>query len=182
MNDELEPIEIDDRSPGERMVASGRVGVSRIAEMLDEQRLDIAALIWVLCTVTFTGVQIYQAFNLFGSRFEASTWDKIAALGQTGGPVVAVSCIIGILLALTWDSAIARFSILLAGFVGAWVFVAGIFTVASNVHKNADGNIVFGQVNRGAGAIGGLAVAGLGLVVMMIAWRAASVADGESIG
>jgi hypothetical protein len=62
------------------------------------------------------------------------------------------------------------------------VFVAGIFTVASNVHKNADGNIVFGQVNRGAGAIGGLAVAGLGLVVMMIAWRAASVADGESIG
>jgi hypothetical protein len=182
MNDELEPIDIDDRSPGERMAAAGRVGMSRISQMIDEQRLDIVALIWVLATVTFTGVQIYQAFQLFGSRFEASTWDKVAGLGQTGGPVVAVSCIIGILLALTWDSAIARFSSLVAGIVGGWVFVAGVFTVASNVHKNADGNIVFGQTNRAAGAIGGLAVAGFGLVVMMIAWRAGSVADADSIG
>jgi hypothetical protein len=183
MNDELEPIDIDDRSPGERMAAAGRVGVSRIAQLIDEQRLDIAALIWMLCTVTFTGVQIYQAFHAFGGAgFDVSTWDRIGALGQTGGPIVAFACIVGILLGLTWNSAIARFSIFLAGIVGGWVFIAGIFDIAANVHNNTSGNFSFGATNRAVGAIGGIALAGFGLVVMMIAWRAGSVADEGSIG
>jgi hypothetical protein len=168
----LEPLNIDDRSPGEKMLASGRVGMSRVGELVDEQRLDVAALVWMICTVTFTGVEIYQAFHLFGaSGFNPSTWDKIAALGQTGGPLVAMSCLVGIALAITTDSAVARWSIIMAGVLGAWVFVAGIFDFASNVHRSSESLISFNRGNRGAGAIGALALAGLGLVVMMIAWR-----------
>lgn len=168
----LEPLDLDDRSPGERMLASSRVGMSRIGDLVDEQPIDIVALIWMLCTLAFTGVEIYQAFHLVGSGFNVSTWDKIAALGQTGGPIVAVSCLVGIVFAVTSDTAIARFSILLAGIVGAWVFVAGVFDFASSVHQRTDSLITFGRGNRAVGAVGGLALAGLGLVVMMVAWRA----------
>src|SRR5215212_6640694 len=107
MDDEpLEPLNIDDRSPGERMLASGSRSVSRIGAMVDEQRLDFVALIWMVSTLVFTGTQIYDALDLFGTTgpvpgFSVSSWDKIAALGQTGGPYLAVSCLVGIVLALT---------------------------------------------------------------------------------
>jgi hypothetical protein len=168
----LEPMDIDDRSGGERMLATGRAGVNRISELVDEQRLDVVALVWILSAIAFTGVQIYQALHLLESGVSISAWDKIAALGQTGGPLVAVTCLAGIALAITSDSAVARGAIVLAGVLGGWVFVAGIFNFASNVHRRSNALLDFSRGNRGAGAIGGLALAGFGLVVLMIAWRA----------
>jgi hypothetical protein len=167
-----EPLDIDDRSGGERLMASARVGVNRVGELVDEQRLDFVALLWVVCTVASTGVQIYRAVDLFGET-EPDTWGKLAALGQTAGATVAISCLIGIALALTSDTAVSRLAILLAGGVGAWVFAAGMFSFASSLHhENGGAPNVFGQGNRVAGGIGGLAVAGFGLVVAMLAWRA----------
>ncbi len=171
----LEPLDIDDRSPGERMLASGRTGMSRLGELVDEQPLDIVALIWMACVVVFTGVQIYSALNLLNSPFGGlGGWEKVALLGQTGGPVIAVSCLVGIAIALTSESTIARVSVLLAGIVGVWVFVAGVLDIASAVHSsNPTLRIGFlGQGNRVVGTLGGLALAGFGLVVMMLAWRA----------
>lgn len=176
----LEPLDIDDRSPGEKMLASGRVGMNRISELADEQRLDIAALVWIVCLVALTGVQIYQALHLFGAGIAATSWDKVAALGQAGGGFVAVSCLVGIALAVTEDSTVARFSIMLAGVLGVWVFVAGIFNFASNVHRQSNDLINFNRGNRASGAIGGLALAGFGLVVMMIAWRAGGTTTGNT--
>jgi hypothetical protein len=179
----LEPLDIDDRSPGERMVASGRAGGSRLGELVEEQRLDFVALLWMVCTIGFTGVQIYSALHGFGGQFlRFDAWAKVAALGQTGGPIVALSCLGGIALAVMSDTAVARFAILVAGVTGAWVFVAGVLNVASAVHQGSD--VLFrvaflGGGNRAAEAIAGLALGGLGLVVMMVAWRAGGTRPAE---
>jgi hypothetical protein len=172
--EQLEPLDIDDRSPGERMIASGRAGVGRLGEIVDEQRLDIAALIWVGCTVAYLGTQIYSALDLFNGQFAGSGgWEKVAALAGTGGLGAALSCLAGIALALTCDTAPARVAILLAGVVGAWVFVAGDLNIAYALHQHGDSvQLLSRGTNRGVAVIGGLALAGFGLVVMMIAWRA----------
>jgi hypothetical protein len=185
MNDaELEPIDIDDRSPGERMVAGTRAGLGRIGELVDEQRLDVVALIWVLCTITYTGVQIYGALNLFNGRFGAfGNWEKIAALASTGGPGVAVSCVVGIALAVTSETAMARFAIAVAGIVGAWVLVAGVLNVVYALHQRHGLNTISFSITEGSNrfvqAVGGVALGGFGLVVMMIAWRALGARPGE---
>jgi hypothetical protein len=143
-------------------------------ELFDRQGLDIVALIWMVSTLAFVGVQIYGALDLFGANhLTAGAWDKIAALGQTGGPIVAVSCLIGIALAAVLDTPAARVAIVLAGVTGVWVLVAGVFDVAAALRRS-DSIIRFGFTsgNRAVGVIGGLALAGLGLVVMMLAFRA----------
>jgi hypothetical protein len=145
--------------------------------LFDRQGLDIVALIWMVSTAAFVGVEIYSALHLFGGIGGRAfgTWDKIAALGQTGGPTVAVSCLIGIALAALLDSPAARIAIFLSGVTGAWVLVAGCFNVAAALHRNNSAYSVvigFGRGNRAVGVIGGLALAGLGLVVLMLAFRA----------
>lgn len=146
-------------------------------ELFDRQGVDIMALIWMVSTAAFVGVEIYSAFHLFGGIGGRAfgTWDKIAALGQTGGPIVAVSCLIGIALAALLDSPAARAATVLAGVTGVWVLVAGLFNVAAALHRNNSEYSVaigFGRENRAVGVIGGLALAGFGLVVMMLAFRA----------
>jgi hypothetical protein len=139
--------------------------------LFDRQGLDIVALIWMVSTVTLVGCQIYNVLHVVGSAADA--WQKIAVLGQTGGPVVAVSCVIGIGLAALLDSAAARFAIFLAGVVGGWAFVAGAFEVAASLHSRDTAiGFGFGRGSRGVSVVGGFALAGLGLVVVMIAWRA----------
>jgi hypothetical protein len=140
-------------------------------ELFDRQGLDIVALIWVGCTIASVGCQIYNVLDVVGGG--AQVWQKIAVLGQTGGPIVAVSCLIGIGLAALSDTAAARFAIVLAGVVGAWVLVAGAFEVAAAVHSRDTAiGFGFGHANRALSGISGLALAGLGLVVVMIALRA----------
>jgi hypothetical protein len=174
-SEQFEPLDIDDRSPGERLVASGRVGLSRLGELGAEQRLDFVALLWMVCIVAYTGVQIYQVVHLFDQGIPVlDAWEKIAALGQTAAPITAVSCLVGIALALMSDTAVSRFAFLLAGIVGMWVLIAGAFDVATAVHHGDDEIFggQFAQGNRAVGVIGGLALAGFGLVVAMVAWRA----------
>jgi hypothetical protein len=89
--------------------------------------------------------------------------------------VIAISCLAGIALAFTSGTALARVAILLAGVVGAWVFVAGVFNVAYAFHQPANRTFTFSLAQGGnelVAVVGGVAVAGFGLVVMMIAWRA----------
>jgi hypothetical protein len=143
-------------------------------EPLDIEGLDVAALIWMVCVVAYVGLAIYNVLHAIGGVHEFGTWEKVAALGTTGGPIVAVSCLAGIALAFMSKGAVARLAIVLAGVTGAWVFVAGVFNVASAVHRTSATafSLSLGQANRGVEVIAGLAFAGLGLVVMMIAWRA----------
>jgi hypothetical protein len=170
MDDEpLEPLDIDDRSDGERMVAAGRAGADRFREVVADRHLDVAALIWMVSTVAFVGVEIYSALHFFGARLPGSdAWRKVAVLGQTGGPVVAASCLVGIALAAWFDTAAARFAIFLAALVGGWVLAAGVLDIAASAHST-EMTFTVSSGNRVIGVIGGVGLAGLGLVVVMIA-------------
>jgi len=167
----LEPLDIDDRSGGERIAAAGRAAASRLGSRLDGLRLDVAGLIWMACVTVVVAVQIYSALHVLdGSAIGFGTWEKISALGgQTAGPTIAVSCFIGIVLAAWFDTAAARFTLYLATLVGAWVLTAGVLVVASSAHS-AERIFTFGRENRAAGIIGGFGLAGLGFVIVLIAW------------
>jgi hypothetical protein len=175
MNDDqplepLEPLDLDDRSGGERMVAAGRAGADRFRELVADRRLDVVALIWMVSTATFVGVEIYSALRFFGGTFPGlGGWQKVAALAQTGGPSVAVSCLVGIALAAWFDTATARLAIFLATVTGAWVLAAGVLDIAASAHSTALTFSVTSGGNRAVGVIGGVGLAGLGLVVVTIA-------------
>jgi hypothetical protein len=160
----LEPYAIDDRSPGVNTITGGRAG------------LDLAALVWMLCTITFVGCEIYSVLQItgngFGSGFDSSGWDKVAALATTGGPLVALSCIAAIALAAQVRSTASRVALLLATVVGGWIAIAGALQIAS-VLRRGDHNVGFGLSggNRAVGVLGGLAFAGFGLVVAAVAMR-----------
>ncbi len=139
-------------------------------EFLRKQRLDVVALLWMASTVAIVGVQIYSAFNFLSGPFPGfGTWEKVAALAQTGGPIVAVSCLAGIALAVMFDTTAARAAIILAVIVGAWVLAAGVLDVVSAVHGPSEVTFQLTSRNRPIGAIGGLGLTGLGLVVVLIA-------------
>ena len=139
-------------------------------EFLRRQRLDVVALVWMVSTVAIVGVQIYGAFNFLSGRFPGfGTWEKIAALAQTGGPIVAVSCLAGIALAVMIDTTVARTALILAVIVGAWVLAAGVLDIASAVHGPSMVTFPLTSRNRPIGVIGGLGLIGLGLVVVLLA-------------
>jgi hypothetical protein len=139
-------------------------------EFLREQRLDLVGLIWMVSTVAVVGTQIYGAVNFFGSRFPGfGTWERIAALAQTGGPVVALSCVAGVALAALFDTTAARVAMVLAVVVGAWVLAAGVLDVVSAVHGASKFSFALTSRNRVVDAVGGLGLAGFGLVVVLIA-------------
>lgn len=177
MNDPtLEPLDIDDRSPGERMLASGRARVGRMGGLVDDSRFDLAGLLWMLCTLTFVGCQIYTVLKFAGGgtfngvTSDSSLWQKIAGLSATGGPIVAISCLAGIGLAVMFHTAAARFALFLATLGGAWVFVAGVFGIAATLHEPMYAS-AFNAGNRAVGALAALSFAGIGLVVAAIGLR-----------
>jgi hypothetical protein len=175
----LEPLAIDDGSPGERMIGGGRAGMGRLGEIVDDQPFAVAALLWMVCTLISVGVGIYSVLDIFpgGLAFPGrDAWTDIALLAQTGGPVVAIACVVGIALAALSDTSTARFSLWLAAVGGAWVFVAGALGIAAALHGSDTGTITFifsGRGNRAVAVVGGLAYAGLGLVVALVALRLA---------
>jgi hypothetical protein len=147
--------------------------LGRLGELIDEKRFDVAALVWMLCILIFVGCQIYTVLKLANAGFGSSAWDKVAALSQTGGPLVAASCGVGIALALWFDTANARFALWLAALGGAWVLVAGALQIVSAVHESDStiGFLALNQQNRAVSALAGLAFAGLGLIVALVAGR-----------
>ena len=139
-------------------------------EFLRKQRLDVVALIWMVSTVAIVGVQIYGTFNFLSGRFPGfGTWEKIAALAQTGGPIVAVSCLAGSRSPRCSTPTAARAAMILAVIVGAWVLAAGVLDIASAVHGPSMVTFPLTSRNRPIGVIGGLGLIGLGLVVVLLA-------------
>ena len=171
-----QPLDIDDRSPLEKMTAGGGAG------------LDIAALVWMLCTITYVGCEIYSVLKIAGNGFgfgsESSGWAKVAALATTGGPLVALSCIAAVALAVQVRSTLSRFALLLATVAGGWIVVAGAFQIASAMHR-ADNSVGFSGLsggNRAVGVLSGLAFGGFGVVVAAVAIRlAAPATDGPRV-
>jgi hypothetical protein len=163
MNDQtLEPLEIDGRAP-----------IGRIGGLADDSRFDLAALLWMLCTLTFVGCGIYTVLKVAPNGSEDSFWPKISGLSATGGPVVAISCLVGIGLAVMFHTAAARFALLLATLGGVWVFVAGVFGIAATLHEpNYASGFTYG--NRAVGVLAALSFTGIGLVVAAIGLRAMS--------
>jgi hypothetical protein len=173
VTDDLEPIAIDDRSGAERIAATGRAGLARLDALANAGRIDVAALLWMLCTITYVGSNIYTYLHLNGSGFTVSGWDTVSSLAATGGPNVAVLALLGIGLAFWFDSSASRLAVAFAMAAGAWVAIAGIFGIASVLHTPANdlsGGPTFDGGNRVASTLGAAAFVGLGLLVVLIAW------------
>jgi hypothetical protein len=179
----LEPLDIDDRTGGERLLAGGRAGVDRLGALLDTQPLDLAALIWMLCTSAWVGTQIYNGLQLSFGNGGGAFWNKLAVLARTGGPSIAITCLIGIVLAaLVLDATAGRIALWLATIGGLWVGIAGLMQIAVVLHtKNNDVTlgISFDRGNRAVEVLQGLAFAGFGLVVAAVGYGLARMARSE---
>ena len=164
----LEPLDIDDRSPGERMVAIGREGLASVKAIVDDGRLDVAAVLWMLCAVATVGVGIYSALRSTDFGAGGGTWAKITALGTIGGPGIAVFCIAGIALAVPFKSPAARFALLLALAVGGWVVVSAGCDLASVLHDSTSRDAGLAAGDRAAAAVQAVAYGGFGAVVVLV--------------
>jgi hypothetical protein len=164
---------IDVRSPAERFADSGRDGLARLRERLDDGPLDVAALIWMICVIGTLAVQIYGAFdNQFDGSFDSEGWFTAAVLASSGNYVLAFGCMLGIGLAAWGDSGPARVALALAILGGAWAIVASLIGVAVIYHESLAGSLLFltslGD-NRAVSSVGTLLQGGLGIVVVLVA-------------
>src|SRR5205814_4024904 len=122
--------------------------------------------VWMVCTLISVGVEIYSVLDIIpgGIGFPGrDAWTNIALLAQTGGPIVAVACAVGIALAAWSDTATARFSLWLAAVGGVWVIVAGALGIAAALHGGNAGTITYifaGRGNRAVAVAGSLAFVG----------------------
>jgi hypothetical protein len=174
--DEL--IAIDARSPGERWADSGRAGWN---DMLERQRLDLAAMVWMICLWLITGTQIYSAVRMNFDDFSNSDWwARVAGFSQSGGIVLAFGSAVAIALALQQDSLLARRSLLLATVGGLWVIAAGFMGVAVSFHQEtAPISLSNGGESKFVSALLYVGFAGLGLVITIIAGRCANAMRGR---
>ena len=58
-NQPLEPLAIDDRSPGERMIAGGRAGLTELREVAERAHFGTIALLWMLFALMIVGAEVY---------------------------------------------------------------------------------------------------------------------------
>jgi hypothetical protein len=174
--DPIDPLEIDVRSPGERWADSGRAGVDRLQGLIEQQRLDIAALAWMIFLLLITGVEIYSALRLHGdSGFPGNTdwWSRLAFLAQSGNILLTFGGAIGIALAVVHDSPVARRALQLAVIGGLWAIVANLMGIAVAFHDQS--GVTFTILGSGESkvvtALTYFGFGGLGLVIATVAWR-----------
>jgi hypothetical protein len=172
----LEPLEpsIDVRSPGERWADSGRAGLERLKARVEQQRLDVAAVVWMALLFAIAGSEIYSALRFGNSQgFPGSSdwWFKLQLLAQSGGTVLVFGSAVGIALAVLLEGPMSRVALRLAVVGGAWSVAAGGCGVAFAFHPDPG----FGSVRvfdgRLTECVYYLGFAGLGLLIAMIAWR-----------
>jgi hypothetical protein len=182
---EFPPLLIDVRSPGERAFDHGRDVVSRVNALIETQRFDVAALVWLFFIFTITVAEIYRALFLAAVEGLPSSdqwWTKLQLLTQSGGTILIFGCLFGIVFALLHPGPLARLALWLCAIGGVWATVTGCIGVAVAFHdpvgSNADGNAFSVAQSFGEKAVQGalyLGFAGMGLVLAAIAWRVAIV-------
>jgi hypothetical protein len=169
-----EPL-IDARSPGERWAESGRAGFERARALVEDGRLDLAALWWMVCVVVITAVEVYAALRASGlGNAPGSTdwWTKASLLANSGGIVLIFGSAIGVFLAAFSNRHPARVALRLAVGAGVWVALSALLGIAVAIHTG-DGNFAAfgtsGAEQKILSSIGELCFVGLGVVVAVVA-------------
>jgi hypothetical protein len=173
---DLEPIAIDDRSLGERMIAGSRTGYARMREIAQRQRFDAIALLWMVCVLIIVGSEIYSTLRRgsLGGAFGGLAddwWYKVELLAEISGGWAFVT-LLGVGLAALVTGARARLALWIATAIGVCAFAGSIAGVAVSWHDfggpldNARPPID----DRLVGTVRYLGYAGLALLVVLIAW------------
>ncbi len=174
---------IDVRSPGERMVDSGRAGFGRVQDYLRPDRLAVAAVVWMIAVAVSVGVTIWQAVAL-GRQYDGipfdRLWIKLALLADSGNLTVTLATLAGSALVAFSEPVRARVAAYLGVVIGLWSVAAAGFGVAVTIHGKDNPFLGLFGANGFAAGLGFVASAALGVVVTAIALalsRAGSVAE-----
>jgi hypothetical protein len=147
---------------------------ARLRDVIEDDRLDTAALIWMACVVAYVGAQIWNAFGLKGSALDGyvSGWERVLSLATTGTVAMIVAVVIGVAIAAATDSRASRLASTLAVVVAGWEALAGFLFVVYAAFAPDQNNARVSV--SGTQVVAGLAVSVLGMLVAAAAWRIAT--------
>ena len=145
--------------------------MSRLLAIVDTDRLDIAALIWMTGVLVYVASEIIFALMLSGNspfRSADDGWLKVQQLGSTVDFGILCALVIGLAIAAAFDSALSRAAALLGVVGGCWALISGflrlLYQAAAPNKTEAPGQAVFVY---GASFV----IAVLGALVALAAFR-----------
>jgi hypothetical protein len=123
--------------------------MTRMRGVVDTDRLDIAALIWMSGVAVYVASAVVFALMLSGdSPFGGANegWLKVQQRGSTVDFGILCALVIGLAVAAAFDSALSRAAALL-GVIGAWALISGflrlLYEAAAPRKTEAPGQPVF---------------------------------------
>jgi hypothetical protein len=173
-----EPL-IDARSPAERWSDAGRANFERFRALVEDGRLDLVAMWWMIFVIAYTVVAIYSALRSSGfgnSPGSTDWWTRADLLTNSGGVTLVLFTMIGVVLAALFDGPAARHAFRLAMVGGAWAALMSLLDIAVAFHENTGpiaGFLPSGTEAKVVTSLGALCFGGLGLVIALAAWRLA---------
>jgi hypothetical protein len=155
-----------------RIDTAAETPLTRLRAVVETDRLDLAALIWMVGVLVYVGSAICFAvmFNSEADRLGGTTdtWATVLQLSHTVDLAVLGALVIGLAIAAAVDSALSRAAAMLGVVGGAWAVVAGFmriaFQAAAPDKTQASGQSVF---EYGTGFV----VIALGALVAVAALR-----------
>ncbi len=174
---EFPPLPNDVRTPSERAFDAGRDVVGRVNALVEKQRFDVLALAWMVCVLAIALGQIYQALWLSqADGFEGTRdiWTKLQLLTQSGGTILIFGSVIGVALATLADGRLARPALWLATLGGVWAMITGFIGITVSFHSGSGLGAGSTMPAKLSEAVLFFGFAGMGMVVAMIAGRAAA--------
>jgi len=133
----------------------------------------------MLCILAVLAAAVWLAFketsansgNDFGGPVDI-TWVRVLYLSQTANIGLAAAIAIGIAVAAALDSAVSRAAATLGIVAGLWFVAAGFMGIAYVIHDHG-AHAAFLRAN-GPYTVQSVAVAVLGVLLAMAAWRIAT--------
>ncbi len=171
---------IDARSPAERWAEAGRAGFDRLRARIDGGGLDDAALAWMCLLLLYTVLQVYSVFRAdsFGS---SDWWTRASFLAQTGGFALVFGSVAAVALAAYFATRAAELTLRLALAGGTWSVLSGFLGVVVSFHWSASAPVIAARggavlpprsfADQLVAALANLGYAGLGVVVLVLAWQ-----------
>jgi len=124
--------------------------MTRMRAIVDTDRLDVAAVIWMTGVLVYLASEIVFAVMLSQSspfRGPNEGWLKVQQLGSTVDFGILCALVIGLAIAAAFDSALSRAAALLGIVGGAWVLISGflriLYQAAAPDKTEAHGQAVF---------------------------------------
>lgn len=147
--------------------------MTRVLAVVDNDRLDIAALIWM------TGVLVFVACEICWALLQSTnvplggddSWLKVQQLGSTVDFGMLCALVIGLAVAAAFDSALSRAAALLGVVGGAWALIAGFLRILyqaaapDKIEGHGQAVLVYGS---------GFVSAALGALIAIAAFRLSS--------